>query len=135
MFHSQELNITLDAETASGTSAVAGTVLDMSGYEGVIFAVKVATANAGNYLNARDGSVSGTVTTDLAGTKVVAGADGDVLVLDVNKPAKRYIRAYVVRTAATVLGSILSLRYGSRTPPETPGNVRKVVQSPAAGTP
>lgn len=136
MFNSENIKITKVADYASSAgTAVDGTALDMSGFEGVIFVARIATANAGNYLKAQEGDTS-SPTADLAGSKVAAASDGQVVVLEVRKPKKRYIRCNIVRAGAnTVTGDVYAIQYGNRTPPNTNGDVRVGLESPDAGTP
>ena len=64
------------AASASGTGVVNGTVLDMTGFEGVLFITAIATANAGNLLKAQIGSKNdGSDAADLEGSAVAATAD------------------------------------------------------------
>lgn len=107
----------LAAATATGTTAINGTALDMTGFEGVLFIAAIATANAGNFLKAQIGAVAdGSDAADLAGTKVVATADGQTVWLDVYRadPNQKYIRPVVVRGVTTVVGEIYALQYESR---------------------
>ncbi|MBO9598638.1 MAG: hypothetical protein J7559_12580 [Cohnella sp.] len=103
--------------SASGTTAINGTAVDMTGYEGVLFFTTVATANAGNFLKAQIGAASdGSDGADLEGSKVVPAADGNVAWVDVYHadPSQKYIRPVVVRGAATIVGEIYALQYESR---------------------
>jgi hypothetical protein len=117
---SNEIKITkVKAGQATGTSAVNSDVIDMQGYEGVIFFGTIATANAGNYLKAQQDSASGMGTAaDLAAKKIVATADGEVVWLDIYRPAERYLRAVIIRGVTTVTGDIYALRYKGRKRPE-----------------
>lgn len=105
------------AASTAATTAINGTALDMSGYEGVLFFTAIATANVGNFLKAQIGAVAdGSDAADLEGTKVVADTNGQVAWLDVYRadPNQRYIRPVVVRGASTVVGEIYALQYESR---------------------
>ena len=106
------------AASASGTTAVNSDVIDMQGFEGVLFFVAVATANAGNFIKAQQGT-DGTVTdaADLEGSKVTTATDGQVAWLDVYKPQERYVRVVATRGTASVLGEIYALQYESRIQP------------------
>ncbi|RKN86748.1 hypothetical protein [Paenibacillus ginsengarvi] len=105
------------ASAADGTTAINGAVLDMTGFEGVLFITAIGTANAGNILKAQIGAAAdGSDAADLAGTKVVATANGQTVWLDVYRadPNQKYIRPVVVRGASTVVGEIYALQYESR---------------------
>lgn len=108
------------AGQTTGTSAVDSDVVDMQGYEGVVFFTTIATHAAGNYMKGQQDVDSGMGTVaDLAGSKVVADADAEVVWLDVYRPLKRYVRAEIVRGTTTVTGDIYALQYSGRVKPET----------------
>ena len=129
------------AAAVSAGTTVDGAVVDMAGYEGVLFFCTIATANAGNYLKAQQGEASNlSDAADLAGTKVVAAANGSVVCLEVNRPKERYVRPNVVRGGAnTAVGDIYQLRYRANNQPTvnqiTNLLVSVSVKSPAEGTP
>lgn len=103
--------------SASGTTAVNGNALDMSGFEGVLFVTTIATANAGNFIKAQIGAVAdGSDAADLAGTKVTPAANTNAVWLDIYRadPAQRYIRPVVVRGAASAVGEVYAIQYESR---------------------
>jgi hypothetical protein len=118
---------------SAATSEVEGTVLDMAGFDGVIFCSTIGTANAGNYMQAKEGATSACATI-LAGSKVGAGgSDADDLVLEVHKPLNRYCRATIIRGASTTAGSIWAIQYKGRTAPQTSGDECTKLVSPVAG--
>lgn len=126
--------------TTTATSTVNSSIIDMQGYEGVIFITNIVTANAGNFLKAQQGAASNmSDAADLAGSRVDSNASDEMVALCIHKPVERYVRASVVRAGATtVLGEIYALRYGARTVPKdnslTGTGQAKVVVSPAEGT-
>lgn len=108
------------AATSAGTEVISS-VVDMQGYEGVLFFTTIATANAGNYLKAQSGT-DATVTdaADLAGTKVVAAANGQVVFLDIHKPQERYLTANIIRAGTnTATGDIYAIQYCGKVKPES----------------
>lgn len=109
------------AGAASAGTAVESDVVDMQGYEGVIFVTTIATANAGNYLKAQQGAIEAlSDAVDLAATTVVATANAETVWLEVHKPSDRYVRAVVIRAGAnTATGDIFAIRYNGRVKPET----------------
>jgi hypothetical protein len=129
------------AGAASGTTEVSGAVFDTTGYDSVIIIARIGTANAGNFVKAQFGDASdGSDMADLAGTKVVAAANGQLAVLEVVKPTKRYLRGNVIRAgAATVTGDIIYIGVNGTPAPVinqiTNTLITKSVLSPAAGTP
>ena len=105
------------ATAATGTSN--GTILDMSGFEGVMFVGgAMGTANSGNYIKAQQDTASGGGTmADLEGTKITPGDDDDSICLDLYRPLERYVRVVVVRGASSTLGDVYAIQYGGRKPP------------------
>lgn len=117
----KDIKITkVKAASTAATTEVDSDVIDMQGYEGVMFFTAIGTANSGNYIKAQSGT-DATVTdaADLAGTKVVAAANAQVVWLDIYKPQERYLRAAVIRGASTTVGEIYALQYQSRKGLET----------------
>jgi len=116
---------------AASETEVSGTELDLGsptegGFDSVCFiavfstvvtaAVLTLKAYAGNVAGLGSGAAYATTTA----TVTASGTDtnNNILVLDVVKPGKRYIRAdLVIETAAAALDCILAIRYNSRTIP------------------
>lgn len=106
------------AGTASGTSTVNGAVQDLANFDGYVFFTVIYTANAGNFLKAQQGEVSdGSDMADLAGSKQVAVANGQVVYYDAKKGGERYVRPVVVRGAATIVGEIYAIPYHGSSEP------------------
>jgi len=118
------------AAVGDGQAATTGDILDMSGYEGVMFIAKFAdVTNAAVLTLAAQGGalVGGGDMATLAGTVThtaasAGGDDDDLLVLDVYKPLERYIRP--VLTSATqnaVKDGVIAIQYGAHSVPTTQG--------------
>jgi hypothetical protein len=101
--------------TASGTSQVDGSIVDMTqdgGFDGVMFITTIATSNAGNYMQAQQGQAANlSDAATIAGSRVQSAANNDILILNLPKVAERYVRPNIVRTSATVLGEVYALLY------------------------
>jgi hypothetical protein len=106
-------------QTSAGT-AVESDVVDMQNYQGVVFAATIATANAGNFIKVQQGNLAnGSDMQDLAGTKVIATDNAQLVWVDVYKPEKRYVRAVIIRAGTnTVTGDIIAQQYEGRVKPE-----------------
>lgn len=136
MLYEIDLDLQSAAATSAGTDVNPTNGVDMAGYDGCIFFASIATANAGNYLKAQGGDTAAGATTDLAGTKVVAASNAQVVVLDCYKPTKRFVRPVIVRGGAnTATGDLYCIKYRGRKNPQTPGDVRVRVLNAIAGTP
>lgn len=118
------------AGASSDTSAVATAAIDMQGYEGIVAFARIATANAGNFLEASQCDTSGGTYKALVGAKAVGGTNGDLVVVEVHKPKERFLKFTITRGAATVTGDLMIIRYGSRKEPVVSGNVRAFVSMP-----
>jgi hypothetical protein len=112
----------LNAGVAAGTSQVDSSILDMSGYEGAVIFSAIATADPANYLKIAQGNQSNLSDgADIAGSKVVAAANGQVVGVEIFQPSDRYLRASIIRGVSTAAGEIYAIQYGGRKKP--PNNV------------
>lgn len=118
----------VEAAAVAATTALDSDILDMSGYEGVLFLAMLGDvsdtsvltlAAQQNTANSTSGmaTLSGTATFTAGATD----ADSKVLALDVYRPRERYVRAYLTRTAANaVVGGVIAIQYGAGKRPVTP---------------
>src|SRR6266540_1761419 len=110
---------------SAGQTNQNGGVIDMANYEGVVFIAALGTlasgtvtgmkAQQGNQANLSDAA-------DLAGTAVLIAdtEDNELLVLDIYRPAERYVRAVVTRgTADATIDGVIAIQYGPRVLPVT----------------
>lgn len=127
---------------AAGTTAINGTIIDMSGAEGVTFIVTMGAivANAVTSLKVQQGAASNmSDAADLAGSAVAIADDDDekVFYIDVVKPLERYVRLVVSRaTQNATVASAIAVQYGLRTAPKAHGTgvSGELHVSPAEGT-
>lgn len=133
---------------AAGTTVQNGTGFDMQsdgGYDGVLFILAVGTLTATQVtaLKAQQSDDNGSADdyTDLAGTLTGPLADADsnkLLVLDIFRPSKRYVRPVVNRaTGNAVIDGVIAIGYRNRTPPTAQGSNVAAAEahvSPAEGT-
>ena len=129
---------------AAGTTTQNGAIVDMSGYDGIMFiaAFGALTATQVTSLKAQQGTlVGGGDMADLAGTNVGPLADADsnkCLVLDVYRPQERYVRPVVVRgTANAVIDGVLAVQYAGMVKPTAHDVTVKAAEfhaSPVEGT-
>lgn len=114
--------------TVAGTGdTLNGDILDLANFDSVCFiavtgdvadtAVGTLKAYCGNAAALGDGAYKSTTATF---TATATSADNKLLVLDVVKPGKRYIRADFVRATANIpVESIVAIRYNARNIPQT----------------
>lgn len=104
--------------TTAGTDSVVSSIIDMQGFDGVMFLTSFGTANAGNYIYADTGAAANlSDAANLAGTKVTSGSSDEDVILDIAKPLERYLRITAVRGASSTLESIWAIQYGPRKTP------------------
>ncbi len=110
--------IVLSTGAAAGTTAVNATAVDMLGYEAVRAMVLLGTLTATQVTSLKaqgSNTNNGSDWVDLGGTKVGPAADADggkLLILDLYRPAYRYILFVVSRgTANAVISSIIGEVY------------------------
>lgn len=127
---------------AAGTSAISGTILDMSGYEGVLVMVRMGAITSGAVTSIKmqqDTDSAGGTMADLEGTsQSIADTDDDeIFYIDLFRPQERYVRLYVSRaTQNAVVASAEYIQYGPKAAPVTQptGTNGETHVSPAEGT-
>jgi hypothetical protein len=128
--------------TAIGTTTIAGTNLDMSGFDGVMFVVGIHTLTDGTPgVKASSGAASdGSDKQDLLGTLTAVGTADEVSILDLYRPADRYVTPQVVRGGSTgsIITGLIAIQYKAGFKPTTQDattvSATKLVTSPAYGT-
>lgn len=112
--------------TADNTDSTSATVVDMAGYEGVMFlgiiGDSTAGADAGYQIKVKysdsTGSTSFSDFTDAkagATSGVSTGNEGDVVAVDIYKPVNRYLKASLNRGGDDVAsGGVVAIQYGPR---------------------
>ena len=127
---SKDVKITVVAAAATAaTTAVTSDVLDMSGFDGVMFIALLGDVTATSVLtltakaNSANSTSSPTPVTQKASSAFTAGAsdaDSKVIVVDISNPTLRYVFAELTRTVANaVVGGIIAIQYGADNKPTT----------------
>lgn len=115
------------AAAAAAQTAVEGAILDMAGYDGVLFVALTGdvTDTSALTLKAQQSTAnSSSGMADLVGTAAftagASDADNKALALDVHKPRERYVRAVLTRgTANAAVSGIIAIQYDARSKPTT----------------
>lgn len=113
--------------TAAGTSAINGSAIDMQDFETVVFECLMGTLTAGQVtsLKAQGSTDNGGSDpyADIAGMVTSNALDADsnkLLLLEVNRPQKRYIRCVVNRaTQNAVIDGVVAIQFGPKKAPVT----------------
>jgi len=127
---SKDIKITVvEAAAAAAQTELVTDVLDMSGYEGVMFIALTGDVTATSVLtltvkgNSANSVSTPTPVTQKASTAFTAGAsdaDSKVIMVDVYKPALRYVFGSLTRTTAdAIIGGIIAIQYKSVNKPTT----------------
>lgn len=125
----QNIKITRILDVQSDEQATQSSdIIDMSGFEGVIFIAQFADVDTTSVLTLQvqqdELNATGSMATLIGTSTFTAGAtdaDGDLLVLDIWRPLKRYLRAQVViATANAITACVIALQYGSETARKAP---------------
>ena len=127
---SKDVKITVvSPAAAAATTAIDSSILDMQGYEGVMFIALTGDVTATSDLtltikgNTANHLTVPTPITQKATTLFTAdatSADSKALVVDLYKPALRYVFANLTRaTANAVIGGIIAIQYNSTNKPTT----------------
>lgn len=117
----------VEAAAAAAQTALDSDILDMSGYEGVLFIAMLGDVTSGSVLTlvaqqntANSTSGMATVSGSATFTAGASDADSKVLALDVYRPRERYVRAYLTRTTQdAVVGGVIAIQYGAGKRPTT----------------
>lgn len=137
----EEVKVTkLNDATAAGVTAINSGIVDMSGFDGVVFMTSSGTilATGTATIKAQQGAQSNlSDAADLAGTSQ-AFADTDdnkSVAIDLKRPNERYLRCVIARaTANSDWGPIWALQYRTRKLPVTQGlDKHELHISPAEG--
>lgn len=126
--------------TATGTSAINTTEVDMANFENVVFLASIGTANAGNGIKVQQDVVTGMGgAADLLGSQILCNGTGTSVCTEVVKPRERFVRATVIRAGATTtIDAVFAIQFGGRKVPVnnnvTNAQAAEVLVSPAEGT-
>jgi len=114
---SDDIAIAVDGPTIAGTTAIDSTPVDMAGYSGVLFIVRLGTAAANNNIRGQQDTVIGMgAAADLIGSLVASGAN-TVCVLELLFPQEQFVRCRVTRGTSTTIDSIVAIKFGARSKP------------------
>lgn len=120
---SDDLAISGDAPTIAGTTTIDSSIIDMNGYSGILFIVRLGTPAANNTIKVQqDDDSAMAAAADLTGTLVASGANNLVAVEVVfpgGQSGERYVRCRVTRGTSTSIDSITAIRFGARSLPTT----------------
>ena len=112
--------------TTAGTGDVSCSSVDMAadgGYDGVVFVTSYGTAAADNILKSSGSSDDSSFTEWASTAQQASGSSDEDVILDVQHPLQRYVKAVPERGTSSTLESVWAIRYRSRTRPVTSHDV------------
>lgn len=123
----------IENSATAATSDLDSDVLDMSGYDGVLFVAALGDVTSGSVLelqvfgNTADSTSSPTpvelTADDVTYTAAASDADNKLMIADVIRPAYRYVFARLKRgTQNAVVDGLFAIQYRSRSVPVTQGS-------------
>lgn len=123
----------IENAAVAGTTDLDGDVLDMTGYDGVLFIAILGDATSGSVLELQAfgntaNSTSSPTPVELSADSVTytagaSDADNKLMVLDVLRPNYRYVFArLVIDTQNCVVDGMIAIQYRAKSPPVTQGS-------------
>ena len=116
-------------DTAAGIAATASDILDMTGFDSVLFIAKLGTVTATsvttltcqtNSVNSATGMAA--LTSAVTNTDAGGASSNGLLTLDVVRPAQQFVRAVLTSaTANAVKNGIIAIQYNAKDAPATQG--------------
>lgn len=132
-----DIKITTVAPTATGTTTITGTALDMTGFDGAIFIARLGSPAVNNNLRVQQCDTTGGSYADLAGSKAGDHATDNPLIVEVNRPLEGFLKWQITRGTTTTIDAVTIIQYASKgvKPVTQPtGTQAKSLYHPAEGT-
>lgn len=111
---SEECKITVVAPVTTGTTTITGAALDMAGYDGALFIVRLGSPATNNNLRIQQCDTSGGTYADLAGTLVGNHATDNPLVVDILRPQEQFLKYQVTRGTTSTIDIVTIIQYRAR---------------------
>jgi uncharacterized membrane-anchored protein len=105
--------VTTVAPVAAGTSTITGTALDMAGFEGAMFIVRLGTPATNNSLHLTQCDTSGGSYAAILGTSVGSHATDTPLIVDIYRPKEQYLKYVVTRGTSSTIDIVAIIQYGA----------------------
>jgi hypothetical protein len=135
-FLSEEVKITTVAAVAAGTSTITGAALDMAGWDGALFLIRLGTPAADNSVKITQCDTTGGSYADLTGTSVGSHATDTPLIIDIKRPREQFLKYVVTRTTSSTIDIATIIQYRGRNKGVTQPSGTQIErwQAPAEGT-
>ena len=118
------------------TSTITGSALDMTGYEGAIFVVRLGAPATNNSVKIQQCDTSGGTYADLTGTSVGSHATDNPLIIDIKNTDEKFLKYVVTRGTTSTIDIVTIIQYGPQTRPVTQPSGTQIERwnAPAEGT-
>lgn len=105
---------------ATGTTTISSSIVDMADYESVAFVANVGASAVDIGIKAQQDTASNMAgAADLEGSKQLLDGTQKYMVLEIIKPAERYVRCQILRATTCTIGGIWAIQFNPRTLPIT----------------
>ena len=131
------VKVTTVAPVATGTTTITGSALDMAGFDGALFIVRLGSPATNNNLRVQQCDTTGGSYADLASSKVGDHATNTPLIVDVYRPLEQFLKYQVTRGTTTTIDSVVIIQYkgkGARPFSQPSGTASTQLYHPAEGT-
>ena len=131
-----DTKVTTVAPVATGTTTITGSALDMAGFDGAIFIVRLGSPATNNNLRVQQCDTTGGSYADLAGTLVGNHATDNPLVVDVFRPREQFLKYQITRGTTSTIDIVTIIQYGANNRPtvQPSGTQIEYFYEPAEGT-
>jgi hypothetical protein len=113
-FLSEECKITTVAPVATGTTTITGSAIDMAGYDGALFIVRLGSPATNNNLRVSQCDTTGGSYADIVGTKVGDHATDNPLIVDIKRPNEQFLKYVVTRGTTSTIDIVTIIQYKAK---------------------
>jgi hypothetical protein len=113
-FLSERVKVTTVAPTTTGTTTITGSAIDMAGFDGALFIVRLGSPATNNNIRVQGATASAGSYNDLAGTLVGNSATDNPLIVDIMRPVDQFLKYQVTRGTTTTIDAVTIIQYKAR---------------------
>ena len=132
-----DMKITTVAPTATGTSTITSSAIDMTGFDECTVIVRLGSPATNNNIKLQQSATSGGSYADLTGTLRGNHATNNPLIINIARPRLGFLKYVVTRGTTTTIDSVTIIQGGSkgvRPVTQPSGTASGTHYAPAEGT-
>ncbi len=114
-----DIKVTTVAPVATGTSTITSSAIDMAGYDGALFIIRLGSPATNNNIRISQCDTTGGSYAELTGTLVGNHATDNPLVIDIYRPREQFLKYIVTRGTTTTIDIVTVIQYNARNRPQT----------------